>query len=1010
MKTKFSGILTLLLAFVVQLTFAQSKTVSGTVSDQSGMPLPGVNILVKNTSNGTQTDFDGKYSITANAGDVLVFTYVGLKTVEQTIGSSNTINVSMEEDASVLEEVVVVGYSSFKKSELTGSTVKLGNEKLTDVTVAPSVDQALQGKVAGLTVSSNSGTPGSTSQIRIRGISSITAGNEPLYVIDGVPMSNGNINTSGATSFFSNLAAFDSNNVESITVLKDASATAQYGARGSNGVILITTKSGKAGKTTFSFSSNYGFQNDAVDGPEPLTAAHRLELASEAYFNDGFFASKADAETFLLGGGAFAAWDAAGRPEGNWKEVIKNKDAIVENYSLSATGGNENSSFYTQLGYTSQEGTVIGSSFERINGAINFSTKLTDNIKLTSNNQGAYTYQDAFLERSAYFEGARSAPFFLSPLNQPYNDDGTFNEFGGSLPNPLYITKYNINDQTLARIVSDNQLNWDLGNGLSFASKFNVNYQVYNSRTYSNRNYGYGAATSGDAGQYTRNTVDYTFQNSLNYSFDLGENHSFDAMVLQEYSSNRRYFLGGYGENFADDGLFNLSSTGNPISIASNYTDFYLGAYLGTLHYSGFDGKYVLDLNYRYEGNSRFHPDERWGSFWSVGGAWNLHKENFIADVSWINSLKFRASYGVTGNANIGLNQYQSLFSYGVDYNGQGAQVVNTFGNNKLTWEKSNTLDLGIDFGIIDGAISGSFSYFNRESTDLLLNVPLSQTTGFTSQVQNIGALTNKGIEIELNANLVRSEDFNLSIGGNIGTVQNEVTKLPLDPNGIERTITTTTSRIETGHPVRGWYMPTWAGVNPTTGLEEYYINGVDGATTTDFNQADAVWQGDNAVPTLTAGLNLHVDYKGFFLDANGYYAGGHKIYEGWHRYTNQTNAYPIFAFQGLQSLLDRWQQPGDIARNGKFTSSFTPWQRHSKYLYDGEFMRLRTLTVGYDFKDKLESIGLTSARVYLRGNNLLTWVKDDNLKYDPEVDLGGQTGLETPPIKSISFGLTLNF
>ena len=1010
MKTKFSGILTLLLAFVVQLSFAQGKTISGTASDQSGMPLPGVNIIVKGTTNGTQTDFDGNYSITANVGDVLVFSYVGLKTVEQTVGAANTINVRMEEDAAALEEVVVTGYSSFKRSEVTGSTVKLGNEKLTDVVVSPSVDQALQGKVAGLTITSNSGTPGSTSQIRIRGISSITAGNEPLYVIDGVPMSNGNINVSGATSFFSNLAAFDSNNIESITVLKDASATAQYGARGSNGVILITTKSGKQGKTKFTFSSSYGFQNDAVEGPVPLTAAQRLELASEAYFNDGFFPTKADAETYLLGTSTYADWDAAGRPEGNWKEVIKNKDAIVRNYSFSAAGGNENSNFYAQLGYMSQEGTVIGSSFERINGAINFSTKLTDNVKLTSINQGAYTYQDAFLERSAYFEGARSAPFFLSPLYQPYNDDGTINQFGGSLPNPLYITKYNINDNQLARIVSDTQISWDLGNGLSLSSKFNVNYQVYNSRSYSNRTYGYGAATDGDASQYIRNTVDYTFQNQLNYSFDVGEDHAFDAMLLQEYSSNRRYFLGAYGENFADDGLSNLDSAGNPISINSNYTDFYLGAYLATLHYSGFDGKYVADFSYRYEGNSRFHPNERWGSFWSVGGAWNLHKENFISDLSWINNLKLRASYGVTGNANIGLNQYQSLFSYGVDYNGQGAQAVNTFGNNKLTWEKSNTLDIGIDFGFLDGSVTGSIGYYSRKSKDLLLNVPLSLTTGFASQVQNIGELTNKGFELELNVDVVRSDDFNLSIGGNLGTVDNEVTKLPLDPNGIERTITTTTTRIETGRPVRGWYMPTWAGVNPTTGLEEYFINGVDGATTTNFNDAEAVWQGGNAIPTITAGLNIHVDFKGFYLDATGYYSGGNKVYEGWHRYTNQTNAYPIFAFQGLQSLLDRWQQPGDIARNGKFTSSFTPWERQSKYLYDGDYMRLRTLTIGYDFKDKLESIGLTNAQVYLRGNNLLTWVKDDNLKYDPEVDLGGETGLETPPIKSISFGLTLNF
>ena len=1011
MKRKFTFVLTLIMALVVQLSFAQEMTVSGTVTAAvDGLTLPGVNVLVKGTTRGTQTDFDGNYSIRVSSGETLVFSYVGLKEVEIVVGSSSTINVSMEEDVSTLEEVVVTGYTSFRRSEVTGSAVQLGNEKISDVAVAPSVDQALMGKVAGLTVSSNSGTPGSTSQIRIRGISSITAGNEPLYVIDGVPMEVGNASNSGATSFFSNLAAFDSNNIENITVLKDASATAQYGARGSNGVILITTKKGRQGNTRFTFNSSYGIQNDAVDGPDPLTAANRLELAGEAYFNDGFFATKQDAIDYLLGTSTYANWDANGRPEGNWKEVIKNKDAVVQNYSLSAAGGNESHNFYAQLGYTQQEGTVIGSSFERINGQINFSAKIKDNVEFTSRNSGAHTFQDAFLERSAYFEGARSAPFFLSPLNLPYNDDGTFNQFGGSLPNPLYITKYNINDNRLVRIVSNNQVKWDIMENLTFSSRVNIDYQYYNIRNYSNRIYGYGAATSGDAGQYSRNTVLYTFQNQLDYHIDLDENHAFDVTLLQEYSSNRRYYLGAYGENFADDGLYNLDSTGSPVFITSNFTDYRLGAYMAVLHYSGFQGKYVADVNFRYEGNSRFHPDERWGSFWSVGGAWNIHKEDFMSDVSWINNLKLRAAYGVTGNANIGLNQYQSLFAFGSDYNGEGAQLVSTFGNNLLTWEKSSTLDIGVDFGFLDGSITGNVNYFNRESTDLLLNVPLSQTTGFASQVQNIGELTNKGFEVELNVDVIRSDDFNLSIGGNVATVENEVTKLPLDPNGVERTITTTITRIETGHPVRGWYMPTWAGVNPQTGLEEYYINGVDGATTTNFNEAQATWQGDNAVPTLTAGLNLHVDFKNFYLDANGYYAGGHKIYEGWHRYTNTTNGFPIFAFQGLTTLLDRWQQPGDVARNGRFTSSFTPWQRHSKYLYDGDFMRLRALTFGYNFTDMFESIGITNANLFVRGNNILTWVKDDNLHYDPEVDLGGQTGLETPPIKSWSLGLTINF
>ncbi|TDU43950.1 TonB-linked SusC/RagA family outer membrane protein [Gelidibacter sediminis] len=1010
MKFKLTSLLTLLLAFVVQFSLAQEKAVSGTVTSVSdGFPLPGVNVLVKGTTRGVQTDFDGNYTINVSTGETLVFSFVSMLKKEVVVGASNTINVALEEDIAALDEVVVTGYASYRKSEVTGSTVQLGNSQLTDI-ITPTVDQALQGKVAGLTISGNSGTPGSTSNIRIRGISSITAGNEPLYVIDGVPMNNDNVSSSDATSFFSNLASFDSNNIETITVLKDASATAQYGARGANGVIVITTKGGKQGKTKYSFSTSYGVQNDAVDGPDPLTAANRLELASEAYFNDGFFATKGEAEAYLLAREPYLSWDQDGRPEGNWKEAIKNKDAAIKKYNLSASGGNENHTFYASLGYIKQEGTVVGSEFERINGAVNFSTDLSSKLKFSSNNTGAYTYQDAFLERSAYFEGARTAPFFLSPLYQPYNDDGSINEFGGSLPNPLYISKHNIDDNTLARIVTNNQLSWDIGHGFSASSRFNIDYQVYNTRSYSNRNYGYGAATDGDASQYSRNTVTYTFQNQLNYNFDINVDHVFDVTLLQEYSSNRAYFLGAYGENFADDGLNNLDSLGNPVSINSSFYDSYLGAYLGSLHYSAFQGKYVVDLNYRYEGNSRFSPEQRWGSFWSVGGAWNIHKEDFMASTDWLNNLKLRASYGVTGNANIGLNNYQSLFSFGVDYNGEGAQSVNTFGNKDLSWEKSNTLDLGLDFGLFSNVVSGTINYYRRESTDLLLNVPLSQTTGFASQVQNIGALENSGLEVELNFDIVRSEDFNFSLGGNLGTVKNEITKLPLDPNGIERTITTTTTRIETGHPVRGWYMPTWAGVNPQTGLEEYYVNGVDGATTTNFNEAADVWQGDSALPKITAGLNLHVDFKGFFLDANGYYAGGHKIYEGWHRYTNTSDGYPIFAFQGLTTLLDRWQQPGDVARNGKFTSSYGPWERHSKYLYDGDFFRLRSMTLGYNFKDKFESIGITNMQIYLRGNNLATWVKDDNLLYDPEVSLGGETGLETPATKSYSLGLTINF
>ena len=1006
-----------LFLFVFGTVLAQEKNVSGTVTDQEGLPLPGVSIIVVGTSVGTQTDFDGNYSIMASVGGTLRFSYIGQKTVERKVGASSVINVSMEEDAQALEEVVVTGYTSQKRSDITGSIVKVESETLGEI-IAPSFDQALQGNVSGLTVSSTSGTPGSVANIRIRGISSITAGNEPLYVIDGVPVNNGNVGTSSAYSSLSALAGLDQNNIASVTVLKDASSTAQYGARGSNGVILITTKGGKAGKTVFSINSSYGFQNDATRGPVPLTAAQRLELGAEALFNDGVFTTKDEARDYLLTDD-YAEWDANGRPEAHWDRVVTNRDAIIQQHSFSASGGGEGHTFFASLGYMQQEATVIGSAFERISGSLNFSKDLTKNVTFSSNNQASHMLQNAFLETSAYFESPRSVKYFLSPLVTPYDQEGNINLFGGSLPNPLYLVENNVSDNRLTRIVTNNGVTWDFAKGFTFGSTFNVDMQLYNFRTYSNPIYGYGAATSGDASQYDRTNVFYVFQNYFDYALELGESHRFNFKLLQEYQSNRRYFVGGDGQNFADEGLQNLDNLGTPTGISSSFSDWYVGAYLGTMNYSAFDSRYVLDFSFRREGNSRFSKDNRWGNFWSVGAAWNLNKENFLADSKIIDILKLRGSYGVTGNAQISLNQYQSLFGYSADYGGEGAQYVDTFGNKDLSWETSNTLDAGMDFGLFNNFVSGSFSYFNRDSKDLLLDVPLSRTTGFSSQVQNIGALNNRGFEIDINFNLVNKKDVHLSIGGNLSKVKNEITSLPEDPNGEERTITTVRTRIESGHPAYAWYMPTWAGVNTETGEEEWYINGVDGDKTTNFNEAEAVFQGGNAVPTTTAGLNLNFEFKGFFLNATGYYAGGHKIYEGWHRYLNEPNGYTLFSFNGYTSLLDRWQEPGDVARNGKVTSSGNPWQRHSKYLYDADFMRLRSITMGYDVPSKaLENIGLTKLRFFVRGNNLLTWVKDDHLLFDPEVDIDsqngtvdpGETGLETPPARSISLGVNINF
>lgn len=382
-------------------------------------------------------------------------------------------------------------------------------------------------------------------------------------------------------------------------------------------------------------------------------------------------------------------------------------------------------------------------------------------------------------------------------------------------------------------------------------------------------------------------------------------------------------------------------------------------------------------------------------------------------DSNAVSNLKLRASYGVTGNANIGLNSYQALFGYGSNYADEGAVVPATFGNNDLSWETSHTLDVGVDFGFLQNRISGSIAYYNRESRDLLLNVPLSLTTGFTSQVRNIGRMENKGWEFEANFEIIRKEEMSFSIGGNLATNANEVLELAKDGNGEEINITSSTRKVATGHPVYAWFMPTWAGVDPATGDELYYTNGEGSETTTNFNDAEQVWQGGSQIPTLTAGMNLHFDFKGFFLDASLYHSSGNKVYEGWHRYTQGTDLFSTLYYQGLNSLMDRWQQPGDTGtRFGRMQATTIPWQQHSKFLYDGTFTRFKDLTVGYDFNaNLLDAMNMDSFRLFVRATNPFTWVKDDNLKYDPEILTStGQTALTTPAVKSFIIGLNFKF
>ena len=1002
----------------MQFSFAQEKTVTGVVSDKTG-PIPGANIVVKGSTRSAQTDIDGKFSIKAKQGEVLVISFVGMNDATATVGAASTVNIKMQDGVN-LEEVVVLGYNQAKrKNEATGNYVKVSGTELSKVPVV-SVDQALQGKVAGLTVATTSGTPGSTQNVRIRGLNSLNAGNEPLYVIDGVPVVSGNVSGDTTISSLSILSTISSDNIESITVLKDASATSPFGARGTNGVILITTKRGKNGKTKFSLTSTTGFQNNAVNGLRELNGAEKKTLLEDAVFNTygdfGNVFNRDQAYQYIVDNGIsqpLIDWVDAGSKEYNWGKLIKNKDARLTSLNFSAQGGDDKQSFYASLGYNKTEGTVIGADFKRITGSLNYTSKLTDKIKFTNAVNFSNAIQNGILEQSAYFANPNLTRYFMNPWVNPYNAAGTLNTTmeGTSLFNTIYQSQNDVTRNDLIRIVNNSGLTYNLTNKLRFTSNFGVDYSINNYRNFQNPVHGGGFDTNGYVEESIDKTFKYVAQNSFDYNFKLGEKHSFETKVLMEFDKTVFTGLYGYGENLSWPTFQYINGTSANWDSSSYYQDAANLAYLGMVNYK-FSDKYVLDLSFRNEASSRFNEDKRRGDFYSIGAAWNINRESFLANVEQINSLRLRGSYGTTGNAAVGLNQYQSALGSG-SYNGGPTLAPSTYGG-QINWEKGRKLDIGVDFELFKNRVKGSIVYYKSISSEMLQpTYPLSPTQGFDSYATNAGVMFNKGLEFELNLDVIRQKDFNVSVGGNYSTLENKITDLKL-ANGSPLYITTGTRRNEEGHTAYEWYMRKWAGVDPATGSALWYINGIDGATTNDYNAASVAFQGKSAIPTYSGGLNLHVDLHNFFVDCGLYFAGGNKVFQDWAFYTSHTGISSLDTYNGTEDLLNRWQNPGDITDTPK--AEYTPTgsnasRTSTRFLYDGDYIRLRDLTFGYSIKANiLEKVGLDGLSFSVRGTNLVTWVKDSRLKYDPEVQATGFTALTSPPVKSVVFSVNVKF
>ncbi len=1010
---KLNFLVTLSLMLVSFWGFSQQVTITGSVADDSSLALPGATVIVEGTSNGVTTDFDGNYSITASVGDVLVFSYVGFETKTVTVGRDRTINILLN-TSNELEEVVVTGITTRNLKRSTASTVVIGAELIEGVATTSPV-AALQGRVAGLRIVSNSGTPGSPTSIRIRGEGSITGSNSPLFVINGVPVVNGSYSSVGPTAGLGILSMINPNDIESITVLKDASATAPYGARGSNGVIVITTKTGNAGEVQYNFSSNYGFQNYAMDERPMLTGDQRLELAAEMIVND-YGWDRDRATNNILGRAGYRTWDEGGRVDGDWENAVKVKDAPDATYSFSAQGGNATENFRLSVGHRKTMGTSIGINYEMTSGAFDYK-KIAGKVELSTSTRVANSIQNGQFESSAYFAAPQMTRIFMPAQFQPFNADGTPNtDLETSIFNSVHTAQNNIQKADATRALSNSTFGYKFNDNFKFTSTYSLDYNITNSHRFENKDHGGGVSENGYAYQSNRRNLTWGLTNTLKWNKTFNDVHYVSALARMSFQKNKYDSLSASGENVAADGLFYVGSFNTNETGYGYFSDWKELGYLALFDYS-YDDKYVANLSWRRDGSSRFARDYRFGEFWSAGLAWNLDEEDFLADSDIINSLKIRASIGETGSNSVGLNSYQSLFGYGGSYNDNGAVYPSSFGNAILTWEKQTLYDLAVDYSILDNRISGTINYFNRQTSDLLQSVPLSLTTGHSSQSKNIGEVENKGIEIEISADVIKTDDITWTIYSNYTAIENKVTRLAKDAAGNDINLDGGLSRTRVGEEVDTWYMRQWAGVNSEDGTPMWYKGGDqenDMSIVNSWNDAEQTAVG-NRLPKYTGGLGTRITLGGFYADANFYFSGGNKIWESWASYNQQTGTRSLLSYNGSQKLMERWQQPGDITDVPKVrfssSSTLTGSATSTRFLYDGDYVRLRDLVIGYNInKEATERLGFDSIALNVKGTNIWTWVKDDNVSFDPEVGFGGGWNIYTPIIKSISLGLNLKF
>lgn len=1021
--------------------FAQTKVTGKVISSEDGSPAI-VTVSVKGTTTGAYTDSEGRYTITVpNNQSVLVFAGIGYTTTEITVNGRTVIDVTVSPDALSLDEVVLTAYGPQSKRAFTGTASIIKSDEIKNLKVS-SVSKALQGLASGVLVVNGNGQPGENATIRIRGIGSFSGSSEPLIVLDGV-IYNGNLNS------------INPGDIESFTVLKDANSTALYGSRAANGVIMITTKIGRPGKTMISASASVGLSTRAVKDYKYLDNGDYMELMWERMYGDNLRSglvtdaeARQRATNELTGATVYNPFNVA-NPVGTDGKIVSGANLLYQEdwnkalfqtgkrqeYNIQAMGGNERSRFLISGGFLDDEGMVKMSKFNRysirgkIDAGIGKWMTVGLNMGLSYSKQNYPTQGGSSIRNSVLFVRsvaniypayvrARDGSFILDADGEKISDYGRNTVWGSDRPvfagsNPLGTFQYD--DISNSRFMSNNSGFIEIKpiKDITFRSTLGVEYYLLSERQYYNNLIGDGTAYGGLSSRTRTTNSTIIWTNTLTYDKTFDDHHVNVLAGTESFDFQTDYLKAEKrGFDFADQ---ELDYGANLIVASSNKTASRNFRYMGRANYD-YSNRYHVSASVTYDGTSRFYRDSRWGTFWSVGAGWNIANEDFMQGTrSYVNTLKLRASYGTSGNQNLGYFPYLSTYATGWNILGSLGSIVSTLGNNNLTWEKQEQLDLGVDFGLFSNALTGSLTYYNRRSKDLLMARPLPISAGITSYNDNIGQVKNSGFEIELKGILMNSKDFSWDIGMNLTFAKNEVTQLPLEQ--IKGFNTANSKRVQIGHSIYSWYLQEYAGVDPEDGKPTWYKDILDAEgevtgkeITKTYSQATRYMVGD-ALPSATGGLNTNFTWKGISLNILTSFAIGGKLLD-----TDKAGLMSLFSndrtgYQASVDALKRWQKPGDVTNvpylagsSLQYSSSSTLW------LVKGDYLRVRSITLGYDLANikSIKNLGLGSAKIYVSADNPFTLFGSEGL--DPEQGLAGLTSNTSSSLKVFSFGINLEF